>query len=117
YVANRATANIAVIYGRSAQKFIPLAANPSALVADAAHNRIYGSTYETPTLYMIENDSVTKQATIDGHINALALDGDSLYVALDNDAIIEQYDANTFSKIGQVKLSQGFGVSALAVDK
>lgn len=117
YVANRASANIGVMYAQQVRAFIPLDADPSALAADAAHNRIYAATYETPTLYLIENNQITKQSPAGGHINALALDGDTLYVALDSDAIIERYDANTLIKKDEHKLSQGFGVSALVVDK
>ncbi len=117
YVANRASANIGIIADDRVRAFIPLGVNPSALVADATGNRIYAATYETPTLFLIENDRITKQIAAGGRVNALALDGDMLYVALDSEAIIERYDANSLTKKDQLKLAQGFGVSDLVVDK
>lgn len=117
YVANRASDNIGIVDGQAVRAFIPLDANPSALIADEARNRIYAGTSETPTLYLIENNQITKRGTAGGRINALAQDGDVLYVALDSDAIVERYDANTLAKKDELKLSQGFGVSALVLDK
>lgn len=117
YVANRSSDNVAVVQDDAARAYIPIGASPSAIVADLNGNRIYAGTYETPTLYLIENQQVTNQVATGGRINALALDGDDLYVALDNDAIIERYDASTLEKQDELQLSEGFGVSDIAVDK
>lgn len=117
YVANRRSANIAVVAGDRAGAYIPLDANPNALVGDPTRSRIYAATYETPTLYLIEKDRVVKQAAAGGSVNALALDADTLYVGLDSNAIIERYDAETLAKKDELKLSQGFGVSSLVLDK
>lgn len=116
YVANRQSSNLAVVKDDKVTSYISLDAGPSAVIADVARNRIYAASYATPTLYLIENDQVVKQVTAGGRVNALALHGENLYVALDNDAIIERYDAGTLTKVDQLKLSQGFGVGALEVD-
>ena len=102
YVANRTTQNLGVIQAGRVRAFVTLPGNPSALVSDAAHNRIYASSYETPTLYLVENEKLVAQATAGGRINALALDEDTLFVALDSDAIIERFDANTLVKKGEL---------------
>lgn len=116
YVANRGSANLGIIDQEVLRAFVPLGTNPSAIVADAARNRIYASGYETPTVYLVEDGAVQKQVPAGGRINALAVEGDTLFVALDNEAIIERYDANTLAKRDQLKLSQGFGVSSIVVD-
>lgn len=116
YVANRDSNNIGEIRQDRVQSFISLEANPNALVPDPAHNRIYAAYYETPTLTLIENDRVVKNVTVGGRVNALALDRNDLFVALDNDAIIERYDASTLTKQAQLKLSDGFGVSDVIAD-
>lgn len=116
YVANRDSANIGAIYDERVRDFIGLEGNPTALGADPAHQRIYAATYETPTLYLIENDRISKQGAVDGHVNALAVTSDTLYVGLDNDAIVERYDANTLIKKDELKLAQGFSVGALVAD-
>lgn len=116
YVANSATANIAMLDAERVQSFISLPANPTALVADTTNNRLFASTYEPSTLLSIENNRVANQSAMNGRVNALALDGDNLYVAFDNDALIERYDAKTLTKRAALKLSQGFGVSDIVVD-
>ncbi len=117
YVANRSSGNLAVVREDAVKQFIPIGMSPSALAADPARNRIYAGTYETPTVSLLENGNLVKQVSAEGRINALALDGNTLFVALDNDAIIERYDATTLAKKDQLKLSQGFGVGDLVVDK
>ena len=116
YAANRETENLAVIQNARVTKFIALEKAPTAITADSARNRIYAGTAETPTLYVIENEKITKQFAVQGPINALVVSGDVLYVALDNDPIIERYDAGTLTKRDEIKLSQGFAVYALQVD-
>ncbi len=116
YVANRESNNIAVLASERVEKFIPANQGVSVLVADASRNRIFAASYVTPTLLRIENDRVAQSVAIAGRVNALAVDENILYTALDNDALLERYDANTLTKKGELKLSQGFGVSALALD-
>lgn len=116
YVANRRSGNIAIVTDDRARAFIALGINPNALLSDPAHNRIYAATYETPTLFLVENERVVSQVRAGGAVNALALDGETLYVGLDSDAVIERYDANTLTKKDELKLSQGFGVSSLVLD-
>lgn len=117
YAANRRSGNVAIVADDRARAFIPLGINPNALLSAPARNRIYAATYETPTLFLIENDRVVNQVRAGGAVNALALDGDTLYVGLDSNAIIERYDANTLAKKDELKLSQGFGVSSLVLDR
>lgn len=117
FVANRGSANLSVIADNQMRAMIPLDINPSALVADPSSNRIYAATYETPTLFLIQDNRIINQVAVSQRVNALALDGDLLYVALDSDAIIERYDTQTLAKKDELKLSEGFGVSALIVDK
>jgi DNA-binding beta-propeller fold protein YncE len=116
YVANRDTKNLAVVQNDKAVAYITLGLTPSALVADSTRNRIYAGTSETPTLLAIENRKITNQVAADGRINALAVQGDDLYVALDNDPIIERFDAATLKKKAELRLSQGFSVGSLVVD-
>lgn len=116
YVANRGSANIGILENERVREFIKLDVNPTTLVADPTQNRLYVGTYETPTLYLIENERVVKQVRVQGPINALALHGDALYVALDSNAIILRYNAHTLVQEQELRLSKGFGVSALAVD-
>ncbi|HZQ09427.1 MAG TPA: hypothetical protein VFD70_22805 [Anaerolineae bacterium] len=116
YVANWSTDNLAIVADDAVKQFIPIGVHPSALVADPERNRVYAGTYETPTISLLENERVVKQVAAGGRINALALDSNVLYVALDNDAIIERYDATTLAKKDELKLSQGFGVGDLVVD-
>lgn len=116
YVANRESKNIAVVRDDRAATYLALGLTPSALAADATRNRIYASTFETPTIFAIEKNAIVNQVAASGRINALALHGDDLYAALDNDAIIERYDAATLTKKDELKLSQGFAVGRLIVD-
>lgn len=117
YVANRESKNLALVRDDRVAAYLPLGLTPSALVADSARNRIYAGTYETPTLFAIQNGAIVNQVAAGGRINALALKGDDLYVALDSDAVIERYDAATLVKKDELKLSHGFAVGALVVDE
>jgi len=116
YVANRDTENLALLKQDRVTSFVALGIAPSALAADAAHNRVVVGTYETPTLMLVENDQVVKQVAANARINALAIYGADLYVARDDDAIIERYDVNTLTKKDELKLSGAFAVNSLVID-
>ena len=116
-VANRGSANLSVIAGNHVRATIPLEMNPSALAADSLGNRIYAATYETPTLLLIQDNRINKQVPASARVNALAYDDGLVYVALDSDAIVERYDAQTLVKKDELKLTRGFGVSEVRIDK
>lgn len=116
YVANRGTRNLALIKQDRAAKYLELDVTPQVLAADAAGNRVYVGTYETPTLMTVENEQVVKQVAANGRVNALAVDGDALYVARDDQAVIERYDAKTLTKQTELKLPDAFAVNSLVVD-
>lgn len=117
YTANRDSNNLGIVSGDRATGFLPVPDGPSTLVADVAHNRLYVGTFQTPTLAIFEDGRLTRSVAAGGRVNALALDGNDLYVALDSEALIERYDAATLTKRDELKLSQGFGVSDVAVDR
>ncbi|RIK25723.1 MAG: hypothetical protein DCC52_10965, partial [Chloroflexi bacterium] len=96
--------------------YLDLGMTPWALAADAAHNRIYVGTSETPTLMLIENEQIAKQVPANARVNALAVADDNLYVARDDDAVIERYDANTLTKKDELKLPDAFAVNSLVLD-
>lgn len=116
YVVNRSSGNVAVVEDDKVTGFVDVGPSPTSIVADPTRQRVYVGTYETPTIAALADGRVTKQITPGGRVNSLALDGDDLYVALDNDAVIERYDASTLVKRDELKLSQGFGVSDLQLD-
>lgn len=116
YVANRGTRNLALIKQNRAASYLPLDITPWVLAADALGNRVYVGTYETPTLMVVENEQVIKQVAANGRINALAVNGDALYVARDDEPIIEVYDAKTLTKQSELKLPDAFAVNSLVVD-
>lgn len=116
YVANRSTNNLALVKQNRVEKYLALDVSPWTLTADAARNRVYVGTYLTPTLLMLENERVVKQTAANSRVNALAVHGDTLYVARDDDAIIERYDANTLTKKDELVLADAFAVNSLVVD-
>lgn len=116
YVANRASHNIAVLEKDKVVSLIPTANEPIALAVDSARKRVYAATYISPTIILISDDAIARQTTLNQRPNALALNGDALMVALEQDSMIEVRDANTLEKRGEVKLSRGFGVNHLVVD-
>ncbi|MCG3142067.1 MAG: hypothetical protein HDKAJFGB_03442 [Anaerolineae bacterium] len=116
YVANRGTQNLTLVKQDRAARYLDLGMTPWALAADAAHNRIYVGTSETPTLMLIENEQIAKQVPANARVNALAVADDNLYVARDDDAVIERYDANTLTKKDELKLPDAFAVNSLVLD-
>lgn len=116
YVANRDTENIGIVRDDRAAAFLALGLAPSALAADTARQRIYAGTSETPTLFTLADEKIINQIAVAGRINALAVDDAHVFVARDDDAIVERYDAATLKKKDELKLSQGFSVGGLVVD-
>lgn len=116
YVANSASDNIAVVQNDRAIKFIPTARDPQALASDPARGRVYVGTFYTPTLALIENDTVARQVQVGAPVTALAVNGDDLYVGYDDKPRIERRDVNTLEKKDEFSLSRGFSINSLVVD-
>lgn len=117
FVANHSSKNIGVLAADHVTSFIALDASPSAIVSDPGTDTLIASSHETPALFKIQKNVIVKQVRAGGRVNALALDDDVLYVALDDGATIERYDVNTMTRRDELKLSQGFGMSDLVIDK
>lgn len=117
FVASHSSENIGVLADDRVTSFIPLDASPSAIVSDPDTDTLLIASHATPTLFKIQKNVIVAQAPTGGRVNALALDDDLLYVALDDGATIERYDVNTMIKRDELTLSEGFGVSDLVIDK
>lgn len=117
YVANQTSGNVGVIDTDHVIMFYLPDKNPSALAVNPATKTLYVAGGETPTLYQTVTGKIVQQVATGGRVNALTIDDDLIYVALDNDAKIERYDIRTLAKRDELTLSQGFGVSDVVVDK